>query len=63
MRYTLDRQGKGFSLLFVPHQIGNRYIDASLGSGIDVRIFWWAGFAHQKILTNLGLYEFDYESD
>jgi len=25
MRYTLDRQGKGFSLLFVPHQIGNRY--------------------------------------
>ena len=26
MRYTLDRQGKGFSLLFVPHQIGNRYI-------------------------------------
>jgi|GEM_PF-410238 len=26
MRYTLDRQGKGFSFLFVPHQIGNRYI-------------------------------------
>ena len=25
MRYTLDRQGKGFSLLLVPHQIGNSY--------------------------------------
>jgi hypothetical protein len=26
MRYTLDRLDKGFSLLFVPYQINNRYI-------------------------------------
>jgi hypothetical protein len=29
MRYTLDRLYKGFSLLFVPYQINNRYITSS----------------------------------
>jgi hypothetical protein len=30
MRYTLDRLDKGFSLLFVPYQINNRYIGSPL---------------------------------
>jgi len=43
MRYTLDRQGKGFSLLFVPHQIGNRYI------ALSYAFCWGVGVTLTKI--------------
>jgi len=36
MRYTLDRQGKGFSLLFVPHQISNCYMQ--IGNNLQFAI-------------------------